>query len=110
MKIKKALNKLFSHNEIIALWCETNKGFKVLLWRGEAWKLSEEYKNLRISRIFGTIPETITQADTINILIKAKPIPVACTSYTLVPHTHIPLPMGSLIDRPTFFAVRTFHG
>lgn len=80
MKIKRAIDRLFSHNEIVALWFDTDAGFKTLLCRGEAWKLSKEYKNLRIARFFGTIPETIWYSDTINILIKCNPIKVGCST------------------------------
>lgn len=38
MKLKNAVDKLFSHNETIALWYETDIGFKTLLWRGAAWQ------------------------------------------------------------------------
>lgn len=80
MKLKNAVDKLFSHNETIALWYETDKGFKVLLWRGDAWGLPKKHEKLRIARFFGTIPQTINYADTINILIKSKPVQVECHS------------------------------
>lgn len=80
MKLKNAVGKLFSHNETIALWYETDQHFKVLLWRGSAWKLSKEHEKLCIARFFGTIPQSICEADTINILIKSKPIHVGCST------------------------------
>ena len=80
MKLKNAINKLFGHNEIIALWFETDQQYKVLLWRGEAWKLPKEYEKLRIARFFGTIPQSICEADTINILIKCNPVHTGCSN------------------------------
>ena len=80
MKIRNAIGKLFGSNEIIALWVKTNKWYRALLWRGSAWKLPSEYKKLKIQRFFGTIPETICKADTINILIKSKSINVDCAT------------------------------
>lgn len=80
MKLKNAVDKLFSHNETIALWCETDQHYKALLWRGEAWRLPKEHQKLRIARFFGTIPQSICNADTINILIKCEPVHVGCST------------------------------
>ena len=78
MKLKNAVGKLYCHNEIVALWFETDQGFKTLMWRGEVWRIPEKFEKLRIARFFGTIPQSILEADTINILIKSKPIKVGC--------------------------------
>ena len=80
MKLKKSVDNLFNHNEFIALWHETDQHFKVLFWRGEAWRLPKEHQNLKIGKIFGTIPPTILEADTINILVKSKPVRVDCST------------------------------
>lgn len=66
-----AIDKLFSHNEMIALWHDNaeDKDHSYLLWRGEAWKLPKMYENLPVIRFKGIIPESITRADTINILV-----------------------------------------
>lgn len=65
------VDKIFSHNEVVALWKE-EKGeisYHKLLWRGMAWDIPEEYKTCKFVKIFGTIPESITEADTVNIEI-----------------------------------------
>lgn len=67
-KIIQLVDTVISHNEIIAIWCVETKQTSKLLWRGQAWKMPDEYKGLRFVRIFGAIPEKITEADTINIL------------------------------------------
>ena len=75
MLVKDLIDTIFSHNEIIAIWEnreDDGNCFHYLLWRGMAWDLKEKQPNLynsRFQRIFGTIPQSITQADTINILI-----------------------------------------
>jgi len=78
MKLKHAIDNLFSHNEIVALWIQTTEGSKYCFWRGMAWKLPQKYINCKISKIFGTVPLSITEADTINILVKHKPIEPKC--------------------------------
>ena len=35
-----------------------------------AWQIPEEFGNMTFSKIFGVIPETLDQADTINIEVK----------------------------------------
>lgn len=80
MKIKRAAGRLFSHNETIALWVSTNHQSKVLFWSGSAWKLPKEYEKLRIERVFGTIPQSILTADTINLLIHHREIVVDCST------------------------------
>ena len=78
MKIGKSIDKLFERNEIIALWYETDKSYKVMFWRGMAWSLPKNYRKYHIKRIFGTISQSIAESDTINILVKCKPIQVHC--------------------------------
>ena len=78
MRVGKSIDKLIDHNEVIALWYETDKNFKVMFWRGMAWALPKNYHKYQIKRIFGTIPQSITESDTINILVKSKPIKVRC--------------------------------
>lgn len=70
-KIKDAVDALFSHNEIVSLWIKVEKEitYHQLIWNGMAWNIPEELKTCDFVKIFGTIPETITQADTINIEI-----------------------------------------
>lgn len=71
-KLHETVDKFFSHNEVVALWKE-EKGeisYHKLLWRGMAWDIPKEYKTCKFVKIFGTIPESITEADTINIEVE----------------------------------------
>lgn len=70
-KVSDAIDTMFSHNEIIALWYDRPKDgdHSYLLWRGEAWRLPKKYKDQRILRFKGIIPEKISEADTINLLV-----------------------------------------
>lgn len=64
-------DRIFSHNSIIALWVEIPKEhYSQRLWRGMAWNIPEEYKELQFKRIFGSVPENIYEGDTINILVE----------------------------------------
>lgn len=78
MKLHKFLHKFIGNNEIVALWFETDQNSRVLYWRGSAWKIPKECRKWKVSRVYGTIPESICQADTINIIIKHEPIKVCC--------------------------------
>lgn len=68
MKVIDLFDSLISHNEVIALWVDIGRACKECTWRGMAHELPDEYKNKSVVRIFGTIPPSITEADTINIL------------------------------------------
>ena len=70
-KVGEAIDTLFSHNEIISLWYNmpNDKDHSFLLWKGEAWNLPEKYKEQRVIKFKGIIPETISEADTLNMLI-----------------------------------------
>jgi hypothetical protein len=75
--VKDLIDTLISHNDIIALWGENDpwgededKNHSYLLWKGMGWNIPNNLSNLEVIRIVGTIPESITEADTINILIK----------------------------------------
>lgn len=70
-EIKSAIDTMFSHNEIIALWYESktdDRGYR-LIYRGEAWATPDEYLCLEMIKFFGCIPEHIYEADVINILV-----------------------------------------
>ena len=69
--VNEAVDKLFSHNETISLWKEIKEetSYHELVWNGMAWDIPDELKNCRFVKIFGTIPESIIQADNINIEI-----------------------------------------
>lgn len=71
-KVKDLIDKVIGHNEIVAIW-ERRKSkegrYSILLWRGMAWDIPEEYLDRTILKIFGTVPESITEADTVNISV-----------------------------------------
>lgn len=67
------IDVIFSHNSIIALHEERSEeeGRPMYeAWRGMAHELPEQYKQRKFLRIFGSIPDSITRADTINILVE----------------------------------------
>ena len=72
MLVKDIVDNIISHNEIVAIWCVDidENLYHRCLWRGMAWQIPEEYGNMTFSKIFGCIPESIMQADTINIEVK----------------------------------------
>lgn len=71
-KVKDLIDKVIGHNEIVAIW-ERRKGeegrYSVLLWQGMAWDIPEEYLARTFLKIFGTVPDNITKADTVNIAV-----------------------------------------
>ena len=69
MKLSEAIDVIFSHNEIIAVWERINEQEHEMKWRGMAWELPDKYKNIIDWKIFGIVPETINKADTINIKV-----------------------------------------
>jgi len=69
-KVKDLIDTLISHNEVISLWCKEDQHHSKMLWKSEGHKIPEEYLNQKIIKIFGCIPEKISESDTINILIK----------------------------------------
>lgn len=67
------IDKIFSHNEVVALWCEEKTDdvrYDKQIWRGMAWDVPKVYKECKFIKIFGTVPESIVEADTINIRIE----------------------------------------
>lgn len=72
LEVGGAVDVLFSHNEIVALWHEQGeeRGTKYLLWRGMAWDIPKQYKTMPVIRFFGTIPQRFSESDTINIIIE----------------------------------------
>ena len=68
------IDKVFSHNEIVALWYEEEPTEDVRydkqIWRGMAWDIPKVYKECKFIKIFGAVPESIVEADTINIRIE----------------------------------------
>ena len=71
-KVKDLIDTIISHNEIVGIW-ERRKSkegrYSVLLWRGMAWDIPEEYLDRTFLNIFGIVPESITEADTVNISV-----------------------------------------
>lgn len=71
-KVKDLIDTIISHNEIVGIWerRKNKKGrYSVLLWRGMAWDIPKEYLDRTFLKIFGTVPESITEADTVNIAV-----------------------------------------
>lgn len=72
------IDKVFSHNEIIALWEErkSEKGSpKYRIYKGMAHALPKEHKDRIFVRVFGTLVENVTESDVINILVTPKIVP-----------------------------------
>lgn len=69
MKLSEAIDTIFSHNEIIAVWERVNEREHKMKWRGMGWELPDKYKNIKDWKVFGVVPETINEADTINIKV-----------------------------------------
>ena len=71
-KVKDLIDAIISHNEIVGIW-ERRKNkegrYHALLWKGMAWDIPEEYLDRTFLKIFGTVPESIAEADTINIAV-----------------------------------------
>ena len=73
--VEVAMGTFFSHNEIIGLWIQMSDEegqflYHYRIYHGEAWRLPKHYQStLLCNKFFGTIPEKITDADTINIEI-----------------------------------------
>ena len=71
-KVKDLIDTIISHNEIVAIW-ERRKNkegrYHALLWKGMAWDIPEEYLDRTFLKIFGIVPESIAEADTVNISV-----------------------------------------
>lgn len=68
--VNDVVDKLFSHNELISLWKVEEDGlewFHKRIWHGMAWNIPKELKQCQFVKIFGTIPESIVNADIINV-------------------------------------------
>ena len=73
MKLKKAIDNIFSHNETIGIWKpekdEYGNRYSALAWKGMAHELPEKYLKSKNWKIFGTVVESLPESDTINIRI-----------------------------------------
>ena len=63
---------IISHNETVSIWKPIDSSASEQIWHGMAHEMPLNILNLEFKHIFGTIPEYITQADTINILIQPE--------------------------------------
>lgn len=68
MLVKDLIDNIISHNEVVSIWKPLSTQSSEEIWHGMAHAMPVHIANLTFKRIFGTIPEHITQADTINIL------------------------------------------
>lgn len=68
MLVKDLIDNIISHNEVVSIWKPLSTQSSEEIWHGMAHAMPTHIANLTFKRIFGTIPEHITQADTINIL------------------------------------------
>lgn len=66
-----AINKLFSQDEIIALWCvnSINKQQSYLLWHGVAKTIPEKYAKRQLLFFKGVLPESRFDAVTLNLQV-----------------------------------------
>lgn len=71
-KVKDLIDTIISHNEIVGIWerrKDKEERYHILLWKGMAWDIPEEYLDRTFLNIFGIVPESITEADTVNISV-----------------------------------------
>ena len=74
-KVADLIDVIISHNERVGIWVEYRNGDEsgcALLWKGMAHELPRQHLNSRFVRIFGLIPETIMDADIINIIVEVN--------------------------------------
>ena len=70
-KVKDIIDTIISHNEVVALWIEeTDMRYDKRIWRGMAWEIPKQYMDCKFEKIFGTVPRSIVEADTVNIRIE----------------------------------------
>lgn len=74
MKLGKAIDRIFSHNSIVAIYKNNPTNHEsIMTWRGEAWRMPPIYRNERHWIIFGTVAESLWESDVINIrIIRSK--------------------------------------
>ena len=83
-KVADLIDVIISHNERVGIWVEYRNGDEsgcALLWKGMAHELPRQHLNSRFVRIFGLIPETIMDADIINIIVEI-PTPMTTSEPT----------------------------
>lgn len=70
MKIEDAVDVIFSHNEVVAIWRKDGDRRDICEWTGMAWRLPYWYRSVENWKIFGVIPDSICDADRINIRVE----------------------------------------
>lgn len=73
MTIEGAVDFIFSHNEIVAIW-EKRKdddgfGYSELVWFGMAHEIPNKYLSKTNWKIFGVIANSLCESDRLNIRI-----------------------------------------
>lgn len=73
MQMGDAIDVMFSHNDVISLWFQhpnDEKGcYRCFYENKMAWSIPDFYKDMRVIKILGLLPEKAFNADTINLLI-----------------------------------------
>lgn len=69
-QVEDIINNIIDDNEEISLWVKSNQITYKKIWNGMAYEIPEEYKKKTFLKIFGTFPQTIIEADVINILVE----------------------------------------
>lgn len=72
MPLSDAIDVIFSHNQRVAIWEYDEERMSTRIWMGMAWDLPEEYRGVVSWKIFGVVPESIVDADLINISILSR--------------------------------------
>lgn len=70
LTINDAVDFIFSHNERVSIWApstENGQPVRRLVWTGMAHSIPAEYLDCIHWKIFGLVPESIVDADIINI-------------------------------------------
>ena len=91
-KVADLIDVIISHNERVGIWVEYRNGDEsgcALLWKGMAHELPRQHLNSRFVRIFGLIPETIMDADIINIIVEI-PTPMNTSEPTTAKDVNVP--------------------
>lgn len=79
MRLREAIDNIFSHNERVAIWATDlqEPHYSRLIWKGMGHQIPEKFMDYRCNRdwrIFGTVPESIIDGDVINIKLN-RPCP-----------------------------------
>lgn len=72
MPLSDAVDAIFSHNQRVAIWEYDEERMSTRVWIGMAWELPIQYHSVVSWKIFGVVPESIVDADLINISILSR--------------------------------------